>query len=108
MRGIKRMALGDYTHSVQIYTWGELGMLASDVNVMRHGLRKMIKDMKNGAATLDDNSHRLQTKTKTSSMLQQSDDVQKRTELLATATNEMTAASRVVPGDASNAAEAAL
>lgn len=106
MRGIKRMALGDYTHSVQIYTWGELGMLASDVNVMRHGLRKMIKDMKNGAATLDDNSHRLQTMT--SSMLQQSDDVQKRTELLATATNEMTAASRVVPGDASNAAEAAL
>jgi len=106
MAGIKRMTQGDYTQPVNTKAKGELAQLASDVNVMQHGLRNMIEDMKSSATVLDDNSQRLQSMM--TGMLRQSDEVQTRTELLATATNEMTAASQEVAGNASGAAEAAM
>lgn len=106
MTGIKRMTQGDYTQPVSTKAKGELAQLANDVNIMQHGLRNMIEDMKSSATVLDDNSQRLQNMM--AGMLRQSDEVQTRTELLATATNEMTAASQEVAGNASGAAEAAM
>ena len=105
MVGIRYMTKGDYTHPITTDAKGELGQLASDVNVMQHGLRNMVESMKGSASTLDDNAQHLQQMM--NNMLRQSDDVQTRTELLATATNEMTAASQEVASNASGAAEAA-
>ncbi|MDF1624614.1 MAG: methyl-accepting chemotaxis protein [Pseudohongiella nitratireducens] len=106
MVGIHRLTTGDYSQPVSVQARGELGELANNVNVMQHGLRKMVDNMKNSASTLDDNAQQLHQMM--AGMLQQSDDVQSRTELLATATNEMTAAAQEVAGNASGAAEAAL
>lgn len=102
---IRRFASGDFRSVVDVKAKGEIGALASDIRLMQSNLVNMIKDLNQGASTLDHSAHEFHALTQT--MLQQSDSVQQRTDLVATATNEMSSSAMEVARNASGARDAA-
>ncbi len=105
IKAIQRFAGGDFRLVIDVKARGEIGALASDIRVMQSNLVNMINDLNRGAETLDHSAHEFHSLTQT--MLQQSDSVQQRTDLVATATNEMSSSALEVARNASGARDAA-
>lgn len=102
---IRAFSKGDFTANLTVQGRGEIAELETDIIEMRKTLRDMISKLTENANSLSATAEHCSNSN--SKMLNQFHDVSSRSELVATATNEMSASSHEISRSAQGAADAA-
>lgn len=95
---------GDFTRQVDVMGKGEVLALNQSLKEMQSNMRKIISQLKDNTGVLKNTSDTFSGNV--TLVTQQFDDVQHRADMVATATQEMSAASQEISRNAQNAADA--